>query len=216
MAKGYQVGRGFSIPLMNANPTVGLQLIGATGGTLAIGTAISIRYSFVTADGKETGTTNAQSLTPSGSNNAITVNLGSQYYPAWAVGANIYASTTAGAESYQGQITTPGGSYTISTLKTDGKPFPQWNMTSYMDVNLTALGLPGGSEFIVRNIYYNNPVAFGIWDSVNSIQTMFDGDIGNGARMGIDVHCNANQWLRIFNGSAAGSLQVAIDGIQTQ
>lgn len=215
MVQGKQVGRGFSISMMNANPTIGLQLTPTTGGTLPL-TTYYFKYTFVNASGQESGTSNEQNITLSGSNTQINVNLGSQYWPAWAVALNIYVSTISGAQSFQYQITTKGATFNMQSLLTTGSPSPQWNLTSYIDVNPSALGLPTGSEFIIHNIYYNNPVAFGIWDNANSIQTMFDGDIGNGARMGVAIHVTDNQWLRIYNGSASGSVQVAIDGVQTQ
>lgn len=215
MSAGFQVGRGFTVSAMSPNPTSNNLILGqTTGGTLATGTYY-IKYTNVYANGETIYTGNEQTIAVSGSNNAITVYT--NVMPSGCIGVNIYVSTVTGLESYQGQITQTGtsGMLTLTSLA-NGRPFPQWNMTSYQDINLSALGLTNTNEFIIHNIYYNSPVAFGIWDNVNSVLSMFDGDTGNGARMGMAIHCNANQWLRVFNQSSNSTVNVNIDGMQTQ
>lgn len=209
---GYQVGKGFSIPaaVNNACTTCTVN-VSTTGGTISAGT-YSIRFTF-SANGGETNLNNAnQTFVTTGTTASATFQVGSTFWPTGATAMNIYVGAT-GQESYQGQVATVGGSFSLTSIVTTGRPVPQFNTTSWQDINPTALGLVAGSEFIVHNTYYNNPVAFGIWDGTT--QVMFDSDTGNGVKMDLAIHCNANQWLRIFNTIVWSSLQISFDGMQT-
>lgn len=214
---GFQVGKGFSIAPASAYPTANnliMAVTNAAGGTLTSATYY-IKYANVYANGEAPNLSNEQTITTSGTNNAFTVYTNTM--PTGCIGVNIYVSTVSGQESFYGQITQTGtsGMITVTSIPT-GRPFPQWNTTSFIDINLSAVGLGNANEFILHNIYYNNPVAIGVYDSVNNIITMFDGDTGNGARMGLSVHCNNNQWIRVFNQSANTTINVNFDGMQTQ
>lgn len=207
---GYQVGKGFTVSGAMATPTqASISGAGATTGTLTTGQAIYCRFTYVTANG-ETGPNPEWSITPSGSNNAIIFTAPA--FPSGVTALNLYASTVSGQENLQGTINVSAGQFTLNSLVV-GKPVPQWNTTSFQDINPSTLGLVAGSEFIVHNIYYNNPVAFGIWDGTTLV--MFDSDIGNGVKMDLTIHCNANQWLRAYNQMSNTTLQVSFDGMQT-
>jgi hypothetical protein len=212
MAVGNQVGKTFNIPPATlANPTITANIAQTTGGTLAL-TTYYIRYTWITANG-ETAPSAEQSVTLTGSNNALNITVASQYWVSGATGMNIYVSTTSGGESLQYTQTTVGATYTLTSLSLTGNPVPQWNTTSFQDINPSVLGLATGSEFIVHNIYYNNPIALGTFDGTTKV--MFDTDNGNGARLGMAIHCNGNQWLRLYNTGSTSSMQVSFDGIQT-
>jgi hypothetical protein len=212
--QGYQVGKGFTINPAVPNPTAALQLTNnATGGTLPAATYY-IKFTFITANGETAPYVSEQTLTTTGTTSSILFNLGNTYYPTGATGCNIYVSNVSGLESYQGQIATVGGSFTLTSLATNGRPIPQWNLSSYQDINPSVISLGAGTEFIITNLYYNNPVAFGVWDGTTL--TMFDGDTGNGSREKISRRCNGSQWIRAYNQASNSTLNVSFDGVQSQ
>jgi hypothetical protein len=213
MAIGGQVGKIFSVPQAKvANPTVLLQLTAQTTGTMAL-TTYYVTYTFTTADGGETAPRAEQSITLSGAQNSIRVDLGSSYYPANATGINVYMGTVSGLTSYQGSVTTIGQGLVINSLSLSGKAVPTYNKTSWQDINPSTIGLTTGSEFIIHNIYYSDAMAMAITNGTD--QVVYDGDTNNGARMGTTIHCNGNQWLRVFNTNVSNLLYVTFDGIQT-
>lgn len=208
---GYMVGKSFTVPAAVANPTQDPTLSSAaTGGTVPANTYY-FRYTWVTANGETSPNTNEKTVAVTGSTNTLTIGVPS--FPTGVTSANVYVSSSAGAESYQGNIAASGGSLTITAPITIGKPLPSVNTTSYQEINPSVLSLTGGSEFDVHNVYYNASVAFGTWDGTTSV--VFDSDGGAGARMGILYHCNANQWIRLYNTSATNTLQLSFDGVQT-
>lgn len=210
MSAGNQVGKGFSVSVAISNPTGTMTMTpSATGGTLAA-TTYWARWTWVTANG-ETAPTNSQSAATTGSTGSIV--LQPPAFPSGVTAANIYVSTVSGQESYQGQISVSNGTFTLTSLSITGKFVPQYNLTAYQDINPSVLSLTVGSEFIVHNVYYNAPIAFCTWDGTTLVS--YDGDTGAGARIGVAMHCNGSQWLRVYNTSATNSLQVSFDGMQT-
>jgi hypothetical protein len=212
--QGYQVGKGFTVPTALVNPVTALQLTpSTTGGSL--GGTYYIIYTFANANGETLGRAE-QNVAVSGSTGQLSISLGAGYWVSGATAVNIYASTVSGQESYQGQIlyANLAAGFTMTSLATGGRPVPQWNTTSFVDINPSALGLAAGSEFVIHNLYYNNPIAFGTWDGTTLV--MFDGDTSNGAREDVSHHCNANQWIRAYNQNAYTQLAVSFDGMQTQ
>lgn len=215
--QGYQVGKSFSVSAaLNTTATLNPSISNAaTGGTVPAGTYY-MKYTWVSANGESAPFHSSEpSTTTSGSTSTLTCS--NPYvpanYPSWATGWNLYVGTASGQESLQATVTGTS-TYTITSPLVQGKGLPSWHLTSFIDINPSAIGLATGSEFIIHNLYYNNPVAFAIWDGTTLVP--FDGDTGNGARQDLYIHCNANQWLRVYNNNVAFSLQVSFDGIQTQ
>lgn len=210
---GYMVGKGFVVPAALANPTVAPTSFtnAATGGTVAAGTYYA-KYTWVNASGETIPCTQELSTTTSGTTSTLTVTVPT--FPAGVTSANVYVGITAGGESLQGNVSTTGGSLTISAPLVAGKPLPIYNSTSYQDINPSVLSLSAGSEFDIHNLYYNAPYAIGTWDGTTSV--IFDGDTGVGARMGVLYHCNGTQWMRVYNQSSNSTLQISFDGVQTE
>jgi hypothetical protein len=213
---GYQVGKGFSIPASAINPVSAINnaslSTATTGGTVAGNTTYYFKYTMYTANGETLPHSSEASIfVPNTTNtNTITLTLpGLPNSPITIVGFNVYVGTSSGNESYQGSTT--GSSFTLTSF-TQGRPLPAYNTTSYVDVNPSALGA-GITEFILHNVCYNAPMSLAMWDGTTLVP--FDSDSGAGARMGMALHCNASQWLRVYNGSATNSLQFSVGGIQT-
>lgn len=211
---GYMIGKVFSIPAASmSNPTAVVpNTVASTGGSLAI-TTYYIVVTFSNANGETSGTTE-KAVTLTGSNNSIGVSVGGSNWPAGSTAMNVYASTVPGQETYQGQVTLNGSTFSLNTLAVGGNVPPVSNTTSYQAIYLGSLGLAAGSEFIVQNILYNGPVGLGIYDGTNL--TVFDGDTQAGSYKGLSIHVNSLQWLRVFNQSATSTLQISVIGVQTQ
>lgn len=210
---GYMVGKGFTVPAALANPTSAPASFtnAATGGTMGASTYF-VKYTWLNATGETIPCTQELSTTTTGTTSTITVTVPS--FPMGVTSANIYVGTAAGAESLQGNISSSGGSLTISSPLVAGKPLPIYNSTSFQDINPSILSLAAGSEFDIHNVYYNAPYAIGTWDGTTSV--LFDSDTGTGARMGVLYHCNGIQWVRVYNQSSYNTLQVSFDGVQTE
>lgn len=212
---GYQVGKGFTVPSAIASPLSNLLLsinINSSGGTILIGT-YHYRYTYVTANG-ETAQSGGEGTLTVGSNTTYFVVNAPTSIPTGVgiTGINIYIGPS-GLETFQGYVVA-GGQLNITSLSTTGQLVPQYNLTSYQDINPSTVGLTVGSEFIVHNIYYDTPVTCGAWDGTNLIPYSISNPGLVGSRMGLAVHCNGSQWLRIYNQSTTSVLHVSFDGMQ--
>lgn len=219
MTAGFQVGKPFTVPAAfpfaqnYISPAI---TNSSTGGSIPAGTYY-VKMTWLTANGGESLPFHLSepSTATGGATSTITATNQAGAWPIGVTGINVYIGSVAGQESLQATITglTGGGSVTITSLVA-GRGVPIYNTTSFQDINPSAIGLSNSSEFIIHNLYYNNPVGVGVWDGTTAV--MFDGDTGNGAREKVAHHCNSNQWIRVYNQSGYQSLQVSFDGMQTQ
>jgi hypothetical protein len=211
--EGYQVGKTFTLSSASGNYCSTCTITNSTtGGTIPAGT-YSVKFTF-TINGQETNINTAnQTFNTTGSTSSVTFQVGSQYCPQGTQAMNVYVGPL-GQESYQGSSTGVGVSFKITSISNTGRPFPIFNQTSYQDINPSSLGLPTGSTFNIHNIYYNSPIAFGIYDGTTLFA--YESDYANQNRIGMDIHCNDSIWIRVFNPSSTNSLTFSFDGIQTK
>lgn len=216
--QGFQIGKGFTVPA--AFPYAQNYLSPAlsnssTGGSIPAGTYY-VKMTWVTANGESLPFhTSEPNTTTTGTTSTITATNQTGTWPSGVTGINVYIGNASGQESLQATITgvSTGGSVTLTSLVA-GKGVPMYNTTSFQDINPSAVGLTSSNEFIIQNLYYNNPIALGTWDGTT--QVVFDGDTGNGVRQDSGYRCNSTQWLRVYNQSGTQTLQVSFDGVQTQ
>lgn len=209
---GYQVGKGFTVPAAIAPPNAPLSInINSTGGTILTG-SYRYKYTYVTANGETAQSTSEWTLTVGSDTTYFVVHSPTLPTGVGITGINIYIGPS-GLETFQGYVVA-GGQLNITSLSTTGQFTPQYSLTAYQDINPSTVGLTVGSEFIVHNVYYDTPVTCGTWDGTNLIPYSISNLGLVGSRMGLAVHCNGSQWLRIYNQSITSVLHVSFDGMQ--
>lgn len=99
-----------------------LALATNAGSTLPANTTYYVVYTW-TLNGNETFMSPENSITvPSGATDNITITVAS--FPTGVTAANIYVSNSSNTETYQGQVTSSGGTFTLSSPLVSGRMMP--------------------------------------------------------------------------------------------